>query len=107
MVLAADHRMSDHGMSKTHRCLAVWAPLIGVSTLGFILYFVPMSKECLLLMAFAPSVLSTVFSFGWFAWVFRKSDRERLNEAHIGDIWFFSLAVTCSYAPLVLAGLKQ
>lgn len=107
MILAAYHRMSDRRMSKTGRCWAIWAPLSGVSALGCILYFLPVSKECLLLMAFAPSALSTVFSFGWFAWVFKKNDRARLNEARIGDIWFFSFAVTCSYVPLVVAGLKQ
>jgi hypothetical protein len=101
MVLAAYHRMSVLG-----RDLAVWVPLGGVSALGVILYFLPVSKECLLLMAFAPSALSTVISFGWFAVIFKKSERVRLDQARIQDIWFFSFAVTCSYAPLVVAGLK-
>jgi hypothetical protein len=101
MILAANYRMP-----VPQSGWAIWLPVITVSVLGVILYFLPISKKCLLWIAFAPSALSTVISLVWFAWIFKEGDIVRLHKARIQDIWFFSVAITLSYAPLVVAGIQ-
>lgn len=101
MILAANYRMF-----VPQSGWAIWSPVIVASALGAILYFLPISKKCLLWTAFAPSALSTIISLVWFASIFKKGDTGRLHNARIQDIWFFSLAITFSYASLVVAGIK-
>jgi hypothetical protein len=101
MILGASYRMF-----VPQGGWAVWSSVIIASALGAVLYFLPVSKRCLLWTAFAPSALSTVISLVWFAWIFKEGDTARLHKARIQDIWFFSLAITFSYAPLVVAGIK-
>ncbi|HLL69782.1 MAG TPA: hypothetical protein VK363_00020 [Pyrinomonadaceae bacterium] len=101
MILAANYRMY-----LPQSGWATWSPVIIVSVLGVIFYFLPVSKECLLWVAFAPSALSTAISLVWFAWIFKEGDTIRLQKARIQDIWFFSLAISLSYTPLVVAVIK-
>jgi hypothetical protein len=101
MILAGKRRMDVPRCGK-----AIWVPLAVACAAGFTLCLLPIPKRCLLLIAFAPSTLSTVFSLGWFATIFRKDDTLRLHEPRIQDMWFFSVAINITYAALVVAGLK-
>lgn len=85
---------------------ATSSSIIIALVLGVILYCQQISNEYLLWIVFAPSALSMVISLVWFVWIFKEGDTIRLDKARIQDIWFFSLAITLSYAPLVVAGIK-
>lgn len=101
MILAAKYRVP---VSQSGR--ATWSSIIILSELGVILYSLPISNEWLLCIAFAPSALSTVISLVWFSWIFKEGNAIRLHKARNQDIWFFSLAISLSYTPLVVAGIK-
>lgn len=101
MVLAAYHRVPVAGSGW-----AIWSPLALGSVLGFVVYLLPLSKSCMLWIAFTPSAISTFASLVGFAWIFKEGDKARLLKACIQDIWFFSSVISFSYAPLVVAGIR-
>jgi NADH:ubiquinone oxidoreductase subunit 6 (subunit J) len=101
MILAGYYRMAAPGNGY-----AIWLPILVGILCGSLLCFFPKSPEHLLWVTFMPSALSTVVSMVWFASIFKKGDTLSLHKAHIQDVWFFSLAITLSYAPLVVVGLK-
>jgi len=91
-----------------------WALVIGLIW-GVMLYsFSPSERypqwtlriETLLWLTFLPSIVSTVGSLIWFAWIFKKGKAIYLQEARVGEVWFFTLAITVSYASLVAAGIE-
>lgn len=102
LTLAGYYRMSVPQNGR-----AIWVPILIGFLWGGLLWFFSKSKRYLRPMViFAPSALSTVISLIWFAWIFKEGDATRLYGARMKDIWFFSFALTLSYAPLVVAVIK-
>lgn len=85
---------------------AIWLPLFVAVVVGVILCSISITNKAWLWIAFTPSAFSTLASLVWFAWIFKEGNIDRLHGARIPDIWFFSFAITLSYAPLVVAGIK-
>jgi hypothetical protein len=119
MILAGYYRMPVHQSGW-----AIWVSIIIGFLWGSLFYFFIKSKgylrwirskkylrwtgtmKGLLWLTFTPSALATAVSLVWVAWIFKEGDTIRLHQARIQDIWFFSLAITHSYAPLVVVGIK-
>jgi hypothetical protein len=119
MILAANYRMYVPQSES-----AIWLAVIVGFLWGIFLWFFPKSKKYLrwirskkylqwagrmkglLWITFVPSALSTAISLVWFAWIFREGNIIGLHKAHMRDVLFFSFAITLSYAPLVVAGIK-
>jgi hypothetical protein len=101
MILAAKYRMPVPGNT--------WA-IVAAVVLGIVWAIVLLktrrSEKYFLVPIFGPSVLTTVLSLVFFAWIFKEGDIERLQRPRIGDIYFFALAISVSYASLVVAGIK-
>jgi uncharacterized protein with PQ loop repeat len=101
MILASNYRMP-----VPHSGRAIVLPLIIGLVLGLILYFLLISKRYLLWATFIPIVIFTVASLLYFAWIFKDGSKARLRKARIRDIYFFSSAITISYASLVVASIR-
>ncbi|HEX8922236.1 MAG TPA: hypothetical protein VF766_12225, partial [Pyrinomonadaceae bacterium] len=113
MVLASQHRMP---VPESWRAILI--ALAGGIAWGVLLSITTEMNDSLLVLTFLPVVLATVLSFVNFAWIFKDSNRackrtffkgeykRRRSQVHFYDACLFGLAITFSYASLVVAGIK-
>lgn len=101
MVLAAIYRMP---VPKGWLAVSI-AIILGIVWGGF-LYRYDVSDPDFLWATFTPIVILTVISLLYFALIFKNCGKSCIRKVHLRDIEFFSLAISISYASLVVASIK-
>lgn len=101
MILAAVYRMP-----AGRGGLAAGAGIVAGALWGLFLYGYKTSAEDLLRPTFTPIVISTVFLLIYFAGIFKGCGKTRPRTVYPHEILLFTLAVTISYASLVVASIK-
>lgn len=63
-------------------------------------------KKIFLWLTFSPIVLSIALSLFYFTWIFKDGNNASIPEVCSNDVWFFSIAISVSYTPLVVAAVN-
>jgi hypothetical protein len=97
-------------LAAVHRMEGSWGAILPAGIVGaawaFFLYLFQSHKNWVLGLTFVPIVLISVILLIYFASIFKNSHRVPAREVGPGDIRFFTIAITLSYASLLVAAVR-